>query len=211
MECNKKFFHTINLKAAVALATLNFKMNKPPVTRLVRTDGKESTEFWFEGENDKGQDASQVYRQMTKEGDELEAKDPENPLCYIRAALANRDVLVDIIRNTPRLIEIEHNGKRIAISENASDKTKQEMTRFLITLKDCEKIVRSSKKILNAAIKVGGTTLKDFYSADGSPGYFKFKLNVYGREGLDCKNCKGKIVKANINKRATFSCPSCQS
>ena len=88
-------------------------------------------EFWFEGENDKGQDASQIYRQMTKEGDELEAKDPENPLCYIRAALANRDVLVDIIRNTPRLIEIEHNGKRIAISENASDKTKQEMTRFL--------------------------------------------------------------------------------
>ena len=82
---------------------------------------------------------------------------------------------------------------------------------FELTLKDCEKIVRSSKKILNAAIKVGGTTLKDFYSADGSPGYFKFKLNVYGREGLDCKNCKGKIVKANINKRATFSCPSCQS
>ena len=82
---------------------------------------------------------------------------------------------------------------------------------FELALKDCEKIVRSSKKILNAAIKEGGTTLKDFYSADGSPGYFKFKLNVYGREGLDCKNCKGKIVKANINKRATFSCPSCQS
>ncbi len=131
MEPNKRFFHTINLKCAVALATLGFKMNKPPVTRLVRTDGKESAEFWFEGENAKGQDASQVYRQMTKEGDELEEKDPENPLCYIRAALANRDVLVDIIRNTPRLIEIEHNGKRIAISENASDKTKQEMTRFL--------------------------------------------------------------------------------
>ena len=131
MDCNKKFFHTINLKAAVALATMGFKMNFPPVTRLVRTDGKESTEFWFEGENDKGQDASQVYRQMTKEGDELEAKDPEHPICYIRAALANRDVFVDIIRNTPRLIEIEHNGKRIAISENASDKTKQEMTRFL--------------------------------------------------------------------------------
>jgi hypothetical protein len=106
-------------------------MNYPPVTRLVRSDGKESTEFWFEGENDKGQDASQIYRQMTKEGDDLELTDPENPLCYIRAALANRDVFVDIIRNTPRLIEIEHNGKRIAISENASDKTKQEMTRFL--------------------------------------------------------------------------------
>ena len=63
----------------------------------------------------------------------------------------------------------------------------------------------------NAAIKVGGTTLKNFYSADGSPGYFKFKLNVYGREGLDCKRCKTKIAKTNINKRATYYCSSCQS
>ena len=75
---------------------------------------------------------------------------------------------------------------------------------------DCKNITDSSKKILNAAIKVGGTTLKDFYSADGSPGYFKFKLNVYGREGLECKNCKKEILKININKRATFFCSSCQ-
>ena len=38
-----------------------------------------------------------------------------------------------------------------------------------LCLEECKKIVASSKKILNAAIKVGGTTLKDFYSADGSP------------------------------------------
>jgi formamidopyrimidine-DNA glycosylase len=80
-----------------------------------------------------------------------------------------------------------------------------------LTIDDCKKVVSSSKKILNAAIKVGGTTLKDFYSADGSPGYFKFKLNVYGREDLDCKKCKTKITKTNINKRATYYCSSCQS
>ena len=80
-----------------------------------------------------------------------------------------------------------------------------------LTIDDCKEVVSSSKKILNAAIKVGGTTLKDFYSADGSPGYFKFKLNVYGREDLDCKKCKTKITKININKRATYYCPSCQS
>ena len=80
-----------------------------------------------------------------------------------------------------------------------------------LTINDCKKVVSSSKKILNAAIKVGGTTLKDFYSADGSPGYFKFKLNVYGREDLDCKKCKTKITKTNINKRATYYCSSCQS
>ena len=80
-----------------------------------------------------------------------------------------------------------------------------------LTIDDCKKVVSSSKKVLNAAIKVGGTTLKDFYSADGSPGYFKFKLNVYGRESLDCKKCKTKITKTNINKRATYYCSSCQS
>jgi hypothetical protein len=46
MEPNKRFFHTINLKCAVALATLGFKMNKPPVTRLVRTDGNPVTVCW---------------------------------------------------------------------------------------------------------------------------------------------------------------------
>jgi len=126
-----KLFQTINLKAAVALATLGFKPNNPPVTRIVRQDGKESTVFWFDCINDKGQDASEVYRAMTKDGEELERKDPENPICYIRAALANRDVLVELIRDTPRIIEIERDGKKIAISEKASIKTKKEMSAFL--------------------------------------------------------------------------------
>ena len=126
-----KLFQTINLKAAVALATLGFKPNNPPVTRIVRQDGKESTVFWFDCINDKGQDASEVYRAMTKEGEELERKDPENPICYIRAALANRDVLIELIRDTPRIIEIERDGKKIAISEKASTQTKKEMSAFL--------------------------------------------------------------------------------
>ena len=68
---------------------------------------------------------------MTKDGEELERKDPENPINYIRAALANRDVLVELIRDTPRIIEIERDGKKIAISEKASIQTKKEMSAFL--------------------------------------------------------------------------------
>jgi hypothetical protein len=126
-----KLFQTINLKAAVALATLGFKPNNPPVTRIVRQDGKESTVFWFDCTNDKGQDAAEIYRAMTKDGEELERKDPENPINYIRAALANRDVLVELIRDTPRIIEIQRDGKKIAISEKASIQTKREMSAFL--------------------------------------------------------------------------------
>jgi len=80
-----------------------------------------------------------------------------------------------------------------------------------LDLEECKRIVSSSKKVLNEAIKVGGTTLKDFYSADGSPGYFKIKLNVYGRNGQKCKKCEEEIVKVIINQRATFYCPVCQS
>ena len=80
-----------------------------------------------------------------------------------------------------------------------------------LNIEECKRIVSSAKKVLNEAIKVGGTTLKDFYSADGSPGYFKIKLNVYGRSGQKCKNCKEEILKVTTNQRATFYCPNCQS
>ena len=80
-----------------------------------------------------------------------------------------------------------------------------------LNFEECKRIVSSAKKVLNEAIKVGGTTLKDFYSADGSAGYFKIKLNVYGRNGQKCKNCEEEILKVTINQRATFYCPNCQS
>ena len=80
-----------------------------------------------------------------------------------------------------------------------------------LNIEECKRIVSSAKKVLNEAIKVGGTTLKDFYSTDGSPGYFKIKLNVYGRNSQKCKNCEEEILKVTINQRATFYCPNCQS
>ncbi|MDB4661665.1 bifunctional DNA-formamidopyrimidine glycosylase/DNA-(apurinic or apyrimidinic site) lyase [Gammaproteobacteria bacterium] len=80
-----------------------------------------------------------------------------------------------------------------------------------LTLEECNKLASSSKRVLKEAIKVGGTTLKNFYSADGSPGYFSIKLNVYGRDGQECKKCKQEIQKLTINQRATFYCPNCQN
>ena len=80
-----------------------------------------------------------------------------------------------------------------------------------LNIEECKRIVSSAKKVLSEAIKVGGTTLKDFYSADGSPGYFKIRLNVYGRNGQKCKKCEEEILKVTINQRATFYCPNCQS
>ncbi len=79
-----------------------------------------------------------------------------------------------------------------------------------ITLPRYERLVTHIKGVLQAAIEVGGTTLRDFYSADGERGYFAQKLQVYGRAGLPCLRCGRSLHEARIGQRASVWCPSCQ-
>lgn len=71
-------------------------------------------------------------------------------------------------------------------------------------------LVTAIKTILKAAIKKGGTTLKDFMKSDGKPGYFAFHLKVYGRAGLPCINCKTVLIDIRLGQRSTVYCPHCQ-
>ena len=66
------------------------------------------------------------------------------------------------------------------------------------------------KAILAHAIERGGTTLRDFISPDGAPGYFEQELLVYGRGGLPCKRCGRPLKQANIGQRASVWCTHCQ-
>lgn len=66
------------------------------------------------------------------------------------------------------------------------------------------------KRILEYAIRRGGTTLRDFISPDGAPGYFEQELSVYGRGGMPCKTCGTPIMATVIGQRSTFHCPRCQ-
>ena len=72
------------------------------------------------------------------------------------------------------------------------------------------KLVDAIKQILTEAISQGGTTIRDFTSSEGKPGYFKQSLNVYGRAGLPCNVCGGEIKNDKVAGRATFYCPNCQ-
>ena len=80
------------------------------------------------------------------------------------------------------------------------------------SLADCKKLVVSIKKVLEKAIKYGGTTLKDFRQVGGEVGYFQNKLLVYGKEGQACRrrNCKGTVENEVISGRSTFYCATCQ-
>jgi len=81
-----------------------------------------------------------------------------------------------------------------------------------LTIKETLKIEMSTKKILKRAIKVGGTTLQDFFQPDGNKGYFKIELAVYDRAEQKCIRCdKQKIKRIVQAQRATFFCKDCQT
>lgn len=79
-----------------------------------------------------------------------------------------------------------------------------------LTKKQCELLVSNIKRVLAAAIEQGGTTLKDFMSPDGKPGYFVQKLNVYDQAGKPCTVCGTLIERIILNQRASYFCPKCQ-
>lgn len=79
-----------------------------------------------------------------------------------------------------------------------------------ITKKNALDLTSAIKKILKEAIKQGGTTLKDFKSSDGKPGYFQQKLKVYGRENEACVTCNKPIKQITLGQRSTFYCTNCQ-
>ena len=66
------------------------------------------------------------------------------------------------------------------------------------------------KTVLQNAIEAGGTTLQDFHGADGKPGYFQQKLEVYGRDGKRCRRCERPVSVVVLGQRSTFYCKNCQ-
>jgi len=66
------------------------------------------------------------------------------------------------------------------------------------------------KRILAHAIERGGTTLRDFISPDGAPGYFELELAAYGRGGEPCPRCGRPMKEAAIGQRTTVWCGRCQ-
>lgn len=79
-----------------------------------------------------------------------------------------------------------------------------------ISQPEYQKLAQAIKMILRAAIRQGGTTLRNFVTSEGKPGYFKQRLQVYGRANLPCNKC-GRILKEiRLGQRSTVFCPNCQ-
>ncbi|MBQ72472.1 MAG: formamidopyrimidine-DNA glycosylase [Planctomycetaceae bacterium] len=66
------------------------------------------------------------------------------------------------------------------------------------------------RKIMDSAIKAGGSTLRDHRLPDGSPGGYRDQHRVYGREGASCPSCETTLEGMRLGGRSTTYCPQCQ-
>ncbi|MDO9403007.1 MAG: bifunctional DNA-formamidopyrimidine glycosylase/DNA-(apurinic or apyrimidinic site) lyase [Polaromonas sp.] len=66
------------------------------------------------------------------------------------------------------------------------------------------------RRVLAQAVSRGGSTLRDFSSANGEAGHFQLEAMVYDRAGLPCKVCGTPIRSIRQGQRSTFYCPACQ-
>jgi formamidopyrimidine-DNA glycosylase len=79
-----------------------------------------------------------------------------------------------------------------------------------ITMAEADRLAKAIKAVLKAAIKIGGTTLRDYVNAEGVPGYFGQKLFVYERAKQACRVCKSPVKQFTQGQRSTYWCPTCQ-
>ena len=81
-----------------------------------------------------------------------------------------------------------------------------------LSKKNILNIIKFTKKVLNVAIQLGGSSIRNFRKADGILGNFQKNFKVYGKKNFQCprRNCSGYIQMVLISSRSSFYCPKCQ-
>jgi formamidopyrimidine-DNA glycosylase len=76
--------------------------------------------------------------------------------------------------------------------------------------KEKEALFNAIKRILEEAIRCGGSSVDDYVRVSGKPGEYVPRHTVYDREGKPCVVCGGKIKRIALGGRGTYFCPACQ-
>ena len=74
------------------------------------------------------------------------------------------------------------------------------------------RLAAAIRAVLREAIEAGGSTLRDYRSAEGALGYFQHRFQVYGREDDPClrPGCRGFVRRRVQAGRSSFFCSVCQ-
>lgn len=73
------------------------------------------------------------------------------------------------------------------------------------------RLAEAIKDVLQAAIRAGGSSLRDHIRANGELGDFQHDFKVYDRESQPCPRRDGGTIRRKVHSgRSTFYCPVCQ-
>jgi formamidopyrimidine-DNA glycosylase len=79
-----------------------------------------------------------------------------------------------------------------------------------LSLEQCVRLSKAIKATLRAAIRAGGSSLRDFVGSDGVYGCFQQRSRVYDRAGQPCRSCGAPVRRIVQGRRSTYYCPRCQ-
>jgi len=79
-----------------------------------------------------------------------------------------------------------------------------------LTPERCALLAHAIKHTLRAAIRAGGSSLRDFVGSDGVYGCFQQRTRVYDRAGEPCRDCGAPVRRIVQAQRSTYYCPRCQ-
>ena len=65
-------------------------------------------------------------------------------------------------------------------------------------------------RVLEEAIRMGGSSVRDFVAPDGTRGQFQDRHLVYQKKGALCPNGCGTRIQCFMSERSSFVCPACQ-
>jgi len=126
----EKILFTKNLKLATALVTMGIPFRSQGAFSVVEdadNHGQRTITFFFNDTTD-----SRGSRMMqTWEKGWSAITNPEDPLAYIRAALENRERILDAMNNATPLIKKSFGKATLLISKNATPELKKKLSRYL--------------------------------------------------------------------------------
>lgn len=79
-----------------------------------------------------------------------------------------------------------------------------------VSLPRARKLHLAIREVLQRAVDQGGSTLRNFSSADGQAGHFQVSAMVYDREGQPCRVCGSAIQWVQQGQRSSYFCRKCQ-
>lgn len=80
----------------------------------------------------------------------------------------------------------------------------------LLSDRSIKTLLIETKKVIEQAVEVGGTTIRTYHSPSGIDGLFQHQLVAYGQVGKPCPTCQTPLIKVQLHGRGTTYCRFCQ-